>query len=70
MTDVDRLDAGASVQLRGKLVPSRGAGQAREFLVQDTEIIGSCDPEVSPPPAITHYPNVHPSWAADGKLMS
>ena len=47
--DYYRLDAGASVRLLGRLVPSRGAGQSSELLVDKTEILGSCDPEVSSP---------------------
>ena len=42
----DRLDAGASVRLKGRIVSSKGAGQARELLVKSTEVIGTCDPEV------------------------
>lgn len=50
-----RLDAGASVRLHGRLVESRGGGQSKEFLVERTEVLGRCDPEVclgfsSPPP--------------------
>jgi aspartyl/asparaginyl-tRNA synthetase len=43
----DRLDAGASVRLKGQMVTSKGSGQARELLVESTEVIGGCDPEVS-----------------------
>lgn len=45
---MDRLDGGASVRLHGKLVESRGGGQAKEFLVDKTEVLGGSDPEVSP----------------------
>jgi hypothetical protein len=34
------------VRLHGELVRSKGKGQAKEFLVDEVQIIGSCDPEV------------------------
>ena len=43
-----RLDAGASVRLKGRIVSSKGSGQSKELLVESTEIIGTCDPEVCP----------------------
>jgi aspartyl/asparaginyl-tRNA synthetase len=43
----DSLDAGANVRLNGRIVTSKGSGQARELLVESTEVIGGCDPEVS-----------------------
>jgi len=42
------LDAGASVRLKGRIVSSKGAGQSKELLVESTEIIGTCGPEVCP----------------------
>ena len=42
------MDAGASVRLNGRIVSSKGAGQSKELLVESTEIIGACDPEVCP----------------------
>lgn len=43
----NRLDAGAAVRLKGRVVASKGSGQSRELLVDSTEILGACDPEVS-----------------------
>lgn len=55
-----RLTNGAAVRLTGKLVPSPGAGQEKELLVDlskgDTNpgqidkvhVLGKCDPEVGP----------------------
>lgn len=43
----NRLDAGAAVRLKGSVVASKGSGQSRELLVDSTEILGMCDPEVS-----------------------
>lgn len=42
-----RLHQGSSVELKGRLKPSRGAGQAVELLVEETKVIGECDPAVS-----------------------
>ncbi|KAG5635452.1 hypothetical protein H0H81_011191 [Sphagnurus paluster] len=54
---VKGLTNGAAVQLTGKLVPSPGAGQDKEFLVDfgksspgegKVEILGACDPDTYP----------------------
>lgn len=46
-----RLDAGASVHLRGRIVPSKGSGQSKELLVESAEVLGECDPEVRSVPS-------------------
>ncbi len=43
---VGRVTNGASVRLTGKLVESPGQKQDKELLVEATEILGECDPEV------------------------
>ncbi|EJF65820.1 asparaginyl-tRNA synthetase [Dichomitus squalens LYAD-421 SS1] len=50
-TDINlakQLTNGASVKLRGELVDSRGAGQAKELQVAEAEVLGECDPETYP----------------------
>jgi asparaginyl-tRNA synthetase len=42
------LTNGASVRLTGKLTESPGAGQKHELQVDAVDILGECDPEVSP----------------------
>ena len=42
----DRLTNGANVKLTGRLGESPGAGQEKELLVENVEILGGCDPEV------------------------
>jgi hypothetical protein len=42
-----RLTAGTSVQLKGRLEKSKGGGQAVELIVDETSVLGECDPEVS-----------------------
>ncbi|EIW73510.1 hypothetical protein TREMEDRAFT_24575 [Tremella mesenterica DSM 1558] len=42
------LTNGTSVSLSGRLSPSRGPGQTVELLVEETTILGSCDPETYP----------------------
>jgi asparaginyl-tRNA synthetase len=42
-----RLTAGTSVQLKGRLEKSKGGGQAVELVVDETSVLGECDPEVS-----------------------
>ncbi|KAF7973676.1 hypothetical protein HWV62_14662 [Athelia sp. TMB] len=42
------LTNGASVRVRGRLVASPGAGQARELRVEACEVVGACDPETYP----------------------
>jgi hypothetical protein len=60
---VPGLDAGASVRLRGKLVESRGAGQAKELVVDTAEVIGECDPEVRISPRPWNQMNdIVPIW--------
>lgn len=60
-----RLDAGASVCLQGRLVQSKGAGQARELLVESTKVLGRCDPEVSQGfHAHSHPYYFHLRWAS------
>jgi hypothetical protein len=41
-----RLTAGTSVQLKGRLEKSKGGGQAVELVVDETSVLGECDPEV------------------------
>jgi len=40
-----RLTNGCSVRLTGKLVKSLGSGQEKELIVDECEVMGSCDPE-------------------------
>lgn len=42
------LTFGSAVRLNGKLVQSRGSGQAIELLVDSTEVVGPCDPATYP----------------------
>ncbi|KAG7085718.1 hypothetical protein E1B28_003262 [Marasmius oreades] len=42
------LTNGASVKLRGRLGKSLGAGQEKELVVKDVEVLGLCDPETYP----------------------
>ncbi|ORY25624.1 hypothetical protein BCR39DRAFT_498984 [Naematelia encephala] len=42
------LSIGASVRLTGRLSASRGSGQVSELLVENAEILGTCDPEEYP----------------------
>ncbi|KLO13726.1 asparaginyl-tRNA synthetase [Schizopora paradoxa] len=39
---------GASIRLVGHLVDSPGRGQAKEFQVDEAEVVGACDPETYP----------------------
>ncbi|KAF7970932.1 hypothetical protein HWV62_22576 [Athelia sp. TMB] len=77
------LTNGASVRVRGRLVASPGAGQARELRVSACEVVGACDPEVgvpfffplpllspfptSPPPPLPFLP-LHPLLASRSSL--
>ncbi|KAF9050761.1 asparaginyl-tRNA synthetase [Hymenopellis radicata] len=47
-TLINGVTNGASVRLTGKLVESPGQKQDKELLVEATEILGECDPEVYP----------------------
>jgi len=40
--------SGASIRLVGSLIDSPGRGQAKEFQVEEAEIVGVCDPETYP----------------------
>jgi asparaginyl-tRNA synthetase len=42
-TDVQRLNTGASVAVRGKLVPSQGKGQSWEVIADELTIVGASD---------------------------
>ncbi|THU94525.1 asparaginyl-tRNA synthetase [Dendrothele bispora CBS 962.96] len=42
------LTNGASVRLTGRLEKSRGAGQEKDFIVEEVEVLGACDPETYP----------------------
>ncbi|KAL1947852.1 hypothetical protein VTO73DRAFT_13576 [Trametes versicolor] len=48
VTLAKRLTNGASIRVSGTLTDSRGAGQAKELLVSDVEVIGECDPKTYP----------------------
>ena len=57
-----RLTTGTAVRLTGKLVSSPGAGQSHELLVDEAqdgevEVLGECDPEVSPAFSFLMCPN-------------
>lgn len=51
-----KIQTGAAVQIRGKLVPSQGAGQKQEVQVSVIEIIGESNPEVYPLQPKRHSP--------------
>jgi asparaginyl-tRNA synthetase len=46
--EILRLHPGASVWVRGPLVPSQGSGQAVELRAAELRVIGFCDPEAYP----------------------
>ena len=41
------LTNGCAVKLTGVLADSIGRGQSKELQVQEVEVVGECDPEVS-----------------------
>ena len=43
-----KINTGAAVKIKGKLVESRGKGQSMEIIVEDLEIVGEADPETYP----------------------
>ncbi len=43
-----KINTGAAVTVRGKLVESQGKGQNAEIQVTDLEVNGECDPEIYP----------------------
>ena len=43
-----KINTGAAVKIRGKLVESMGKGQSVEIIVEDIEIVGEADPETYP----------------------
>ena len=43
-----KINTGAAVKIKGKLVESRGKGQSMEIIVEDIEIVGEADPETYP----------------------
>ncbi|KAG9100705.1 asparaginyl-tRNA synthetase [Ceratobasidium sp. 370] len=51
---IQRVTAGASVKLTGKLVKSMGAGQEYDLRVEQLEVLGACDPAVYPLQKKTH----------------
>jgi asparaginyl-tRNA synthetase len=42
-TDVQHLNTGASIRVRGKLVPSQGKGQSWEVVADEVQIVGASD---------------------------
>ncbi|KAJ7890528.1 asparaginyl-tRNA synthetase [Mycena olivaceomarginata] len=53
---VKLITNGTSVCVRGSMVKSPGAGQDKELLVEEIEILGACDPETYPIQKKTHTP--------------
>ena len=50
-TDEDvlrKLNTGAAVNIKGKLVPSQGRGQAVEIMVSEIDVLGEADPDEYP----------------------
>ncbi|KAJ7623203.1 asparaginyl-tRNA synthetase [Roridomyces roridus] len=45
---VKQITNGTSVCVKGSIVKSPGAGQDKELLVEDVEILGTCDPDTYP----------------------
>ena len=43
-----KINTGAAVKIKGKIVESRGKGQSMEIIVEDIEIVGEADPETYP----------------------
>ena len=43
-----KINTGAAVKIKGKLVESMGKGQSVEVIVEDIEIVGEADPETYP----------------------
>ena len=43
-----KLNTGASVNIKGKLVPSQGRGQAVEIVVSELDVLGEADPDQYP----------------------
>ena len=43
-----KINTGAAVEIKGKLVESMGKGQSQEVLVETIEIIGEADPDRYP----------------------
>src|SRR5690242_17597312 len=47
-TKLKKITTGASISIKGALIPSLGKGQAMEVKVTSLEILGECDPESYP----------------------
>ena len=43
-----KINTGAAVKIKGKLVESMGKGQSLEIIVEDIEVVGEADPETYP----------------------
>ena len=45
---LDKVNTGACIAVKGKIVPSQGKGQTVEVLAQEIEVLGEADPEKFP----------------------
>lgn len=60
------MSIGTSTKLKGRLEQSRGRGQDVELVVEDAQVLGTCDAEVCHSPLSIMYANLLTSGARVG----
>lgn len=58
LTFLPSLSIGASAKLKGRLEQSRGRGQDVELVVENAQVLGTCDAEVCRSPLSIIYANL------------
>ena len=46
--DLKDINTGCSIQIKGKLIESKGVGQKHELIAQNIQLIGEADPDLYP----------------------